>query len=126
MLIRKIIAAITGTALASIIPTIVFLAKSDVNNGLFTSFLLIFYMYSFFAISIIGVPSFIVLRRLGLANLWSAIILGLLSGALISVALGGLKNITVQNLVLLGSTGSVAAVVFWFTWVLFKPAKKST
>ena len=126
MLIRKITAAITGTALASIIPTIVFLAKSDVNNGLFTSFLLIFYMYSFFAISIIGVPSFIVLRCLGLANLWSALILGLISGALISVALGGLKNITVQNLVLLGSTGAVAAVVFWFTWGLFKPAKKST
>ncbi len=124
LLIRKIIAVITATVLASFVPTCLSLATSDLGEGLFLSFLLIFYMWSFFAICIIGIPSFIVLRRFGIANIWSALILGFTSGALISVVVAGVKYVAILNLILLGVTGSGSAAVFWFTWVMFKPANE--
>ena len=122
LMVRKIIAVVTGAILASMIPALLFLATSKLDS--YSSLFLVFYMYSFFAISAIGLPCFILLRRLGVANLWSALILGFISGALISLGVSGLKNITVQNLMLLGATGAVTASVFWFTWILFKPASK--
>lgn len=126
MLVRKIIAAITATILASIIPTCLSLTTSDVGEGLLLSFLIIFYMWSFFVICIIGIPSFIVLRRFGIANIWSALILGFISGALISVMVVGVKYVAILNLILLGATGSVSAAVFWFTWVMFKPSSEKS
>ena len=80
----------------------------------------IFYFYAAWAAVILGLPSFLLLRKLGAIRWWSASLVGLIVGilGLAFVSPRGMYSLSTDLglCVLWGSIGALSAVVFWVIW----------
>lgn len=83
---------------------------------------LIFYSYAFAATLLLGLPSFLVFRRLKLVRWWSSIMSGVVIGLIAKIAVDpsgtGLGS---SALVIWGGLGGLSALVFWLVWLLGLP-----
>jgi hypothetical protein len=76
----------------------------------------VFLVFSVLFVAVLGVPSFLVLLALRLVRWWSTLLAGLFLGALVGV-LVRLPNLPqLQDLFVMGGTGTASAFAFWAAW----------
>jgi hypothetical protein len=75
----------------------------------------VFLFFSAAAVTLLGVPAFLVLYRFGLVRWWSTVGTGLLIGALIGVAVR-FPATQLQDLVVMSAMGALSALAFWLVW----------
>jgi hypothetical protein len=130
---RETTSAVIGFLVAPLIAGVMYAVFSCAVDGLaahdlgyFEAMLLIGVMFSGLVTIALGVPAFLVLRRLKLVRWWSAVAGGFAIGAFIGVSLqwpnlGALPfndwiGWAVRNFLALGSIGALSAFVFWLIW----------
>jgi len=74
------------------------------------------YLVGMIATLALGVPLFFLLRRMELANKWTAASLGLLVGCAMSIALSWPVSVPWGALARISLAGLLAGLVFWMTW----------
>jgi hypothetical protein len=121
-------ASLFGFAVATTIPPIVLAIFAVVsapeirNNGLLEGILLfsisfiVFLPYSVLFVLFLGVPSFILCRRLGLVRWWAALIVGMLIGVLVSIAVRAGSQAYWEVFFKFVPTAAAAALAFWVVW----------
>ena len=82
-------------------------------------FKLLFYfstalVYAVFLVVIFAVPTYRLLNRIGLVNLWTSVAAGALIGALFGVTLRSPPQ--ASEVMLMASIGTLAALAFWLVW----------
>lgn len=70
------------------------------------------YPFAFLFVSLIGLPAFLLARRLNLVRWWSAICVGLLGGTLIEIAMSP-QALHVENIFLRAVQGAASAILFY-------------
>jgi hypothetical protein len=87
----------------------------------------IFYFYAAWATVLLGLPSFLVLRKLGAVRWWSAAIVGSVVGVLVLAFIDprGLSVVAHQGTVLWGGVGAVSAFTFWLIWTQGQDSRPS-
>ena len=117
-------ATIVGFAVASAIPALLlaifFLIKDVRNHSVVASETLAsfvaFYLGSIFLTAVLGVPSFLSARRLGLVTWWSALVVGALVGVLVAVIFRLGNESYADALLKYVPAATIAAFVFWLIW----------
>jgi hypothetical protein len=113
-------AAIVGFVVSSLVPTIVFALFTPVAGRFDFEAALgalpVFFFFSALVTALLGVPSFLVLFRLRLVRWWSALATGLSIGILVGLLLRIPNAVQVRDLLVMGTTGGISALAFWFVW----------
>lgn len=74
----------------------------------------VFYFYALVATLVIGLPSFIALRKFGLVRWWSSTACGFFAGALVLIAIDpSAASSRANDFVVWGGIGGLSAFVFW-------------
>jgi hypothetical protein len=124
--VRSSYAAVPAFIVASLVPAVVFaLVNPLTDKGSVKSLLgwvLVFYLYSLLATVFLGLPVFLVLRRLGLIRWWSALASGAAIGALVTVLVNPAAAVSRDVFLAIGA-GALAALGFWAVWALRKGGK---
>lgn len=113
--VRKNVATTLGFLIAPLIAAIALLALGVANSGqdlLDISALVwggVFYCYTLGATLIIGLPAYLLLRRFDKVTWWSAILVGIFSGAVMAFIFKPL-NLSVMVI------GGLSGLVFWLIW----------
>jgi hypothetical protein len=88
------------------------------------------YEISFVAILVVGVPLFLIGRRLRLIRWWTALITGLVAGVVVALVFQWdlltdvptePLNVQPATLLLYGTEGALAAFLFWLVWRQSQP-----
>ena len=95
-------------------------AAVGVAVGIFDSESLLFYFFtalvgSAFLMVCFAVPTYLLLNRKGLVNLWTSLAAGALIGTLFAVTLGW-PIPQANDAMLMASIGALAALAFWLVW----------
>ena len=81
---------------------------------------LIYYVYATWAVVILGLPTFLLLRKLGAIRWWSASLVGFVAGILVLVLMGWRSMSALSDdpalSALWGSIGALSALAFWVIW----------
>lgn len=114
---RKRIATILGFLIAPLFAAIALIiigaAKSGDHDLLDTSaifWVAIFYWYTLGATLVIGLPAYLLLKYFNKVTWWSAILGGLLSGAVMMLVFNNALNPLVIVI------GGLSGLVFWLIW----------
>lgn len=84
------------------------------NAVLVLGWTIVFYGYALGATVLIGLPSFLVLRKLGLVQWWSATACGFIAGAIVLIAIDpNAASSRPNDFAVLGGIGGLSAFVFW-------------
>jgi hypothetical protein len=120
-------AALTGFAAAAVVSPLLMairaLTSEPALHGLTDAILvagaafLVFLPVSILAAVIVGVPGFLLCRRLGLVTWWIALPVGALAGGIVSLARLANEPVT-EALVQYVPLGALAGMVFWLVWKL--------
>ena len=76
----------------------------------------LFYFYTFLATIFLGVPAFLLGRRLRLIKWWSALVAGTVIGALVAVLIWLQSKIQVHDFIIFCPLGAASAFTFWLIW----------
>lgn len=114
-LVAPLVAAF-GLALAGLVKT----DSAHINFEEVAVWTFIFYLYAAYAAFLLGLPSFLVLRRLGAIRWWSATLVGLLVGVAVFAFIeprgfSAIASVPYQA-ALWASIGGLSAFVFWLVW----------
>lgn len=121
---RKHVATTLGLLIAPLIAALSLVAIAVAKNGLHLldestlGWALIFYCYTLGVTLIIGLPAYLLLNRYGKVTWWSAILVGLLSGAAMVFILDYYYFLVVP-------IGGLSAFVFWLIWTRGHEVKPS-
>ena len=77
---------------------------------------LFFYFYSALATIVFGIPTYFLLLRFKLVNLWSALTVGFVIGVIVSFIIKAPNFITLREILPMGAMGAAAAFTFWLVW----------
>lgn len=127
---RKESATILGFLVASSVPAIL-LAVFTPLSGTFTldalmGTFVVAYLFSAIATVVFGVPIFLVIRKLGVVTWWTAILGGFVAGVLVTVVIRLPSPPVVNDVLLNGPIGAVAAFAFWLVWRLGRESGHDT
>ena len=107
-------------------PALAVTSESGVGDGRISEKLLpfpigflVFLPYSILFTVIIGVPSFVFLRRLGLITRWTAGAVGVVAGILVSVMVHSGSQSYIEAFSKFVPTATIAALAFWAIWKQF-------
>jgi hypothetical protein len=79
----------------------------------------VFYFYAALATAVLGLPSFLLLRKLGVVRWWSAILVGIAVGIVVFVLVDprGLAAVLSEpRSIVWGGIGALSAFAFWAIW----------
>ena len=68
--------------------------------------------------ALLGVPSFLLLRRFGLIRPWSTAVVGFCIGDIFAVIVRLPISANARDLIAYGAAGALSAFIFWLTWKL--------
>ena len=80
----------------------------------------VFLPYSLFAGAVVGIPSFLICKRLDVDSWWMAIVIGSIAGFLITVIAPEVYALHIRIL-LYGVLGAISGMVFW---AIYRSANK--
>ena len=113
-------ATLLGFLAASLLPAVfqatVFPLSGERDVASISATFLVAYWFSALFVGILGVPMFLILRRLGLVSWWSAAIGGTLGGVMVPFIL--INNPEVAVLTRFTVLGAVSGLLFWTCWRL--------
>lgn len=113
---RELFATVAGFLAAAAVPAVVATMMAHLENQADVVSLwkltLFFFYYSALATTVLGVPTFLVLRRFRLVNFWSTIFAGFVIGAIVGVLVRIPSPPQLHATLVMGLTGCGAALVF--------------
>jgi len=120
---RKGIAATVGFLIAPLISALILVVYTLVADGAAPSagllILPIYYSASAGATLLLGLPIFLVLLRFNLVQWWSALLAGMVIGALAGITIGR-HVVELAGLLVVTIAGTAAGLTFWMIWRLGK------
>lgn len=124
---RELVHAITGFAVASVIPAACLAVAFPLSDGfdlpsIVVTFVVL-YPYSAAAVIALGVPAFALLRPLRPGAWWSVATVGLILGLATTVILRLPSFPNPKDAVIFGPLGAAAALSFWLIWKRGAPAR---
>lgn len=117
---KKITATILGFAGAPIIPAIYGAFTTPIARDFEilrqAPLVLMFYVFALPFIVVLGVPAFLLARYLRLIRWWSAVGVGIVSGAIVAVLVAIQGTVDVQDFVIFCPLGGASGLTFWLIW----------
>jgi hypothetical protein len=117
---RTVTAGIVGFLVAPLIAALILSATtrlvppSDIIARI--GMLPVFYYFSAVATCLLGLPVFLIFRRLRLLRWWSVLASGFVIGALMGALVGESNHAQLPDMLLMAGAGAVAALGFWAIW----------
>ena len=114
--------ALTAVAFlaASLLPPIVMALSSPLSGKLsvqgFLGDVMLLYPFSLFAILVLGLPTFLLLRRFAPGRWWWVMPTGFALGMCVAVVIGLPNFPRASGLLQMGLLGAGSALVFWLIW----------
>jgi len=84
----------------------------------------VFYAFSLFFTLVLGLPVFLLLRRLSLVRWWSALAAGIAIGAIVASLVQGSTFLSVEVAGFGAALGAGEAMLFWFVWLSSRPKER--
>jgi hypothetical protein len=110
--------AIAGFLTAPLVVALVVGVITPSDDGLTESLVtgLVWYIGAAALEAVIGVPAFVALHHFKVVNLWSALAVGLLTGAVAFAIIGTPTAVLLKGFVPMATLGGVSAIVFWLIY----------
>lgn len=122
-------ATVVGFLAASLVPPTVLSAIAPLSDELtivsFAGSFLVSYPFSLAFVMVLGIPTFLLLRRFGTGWWWLILPIGFFLGSLVLMAFQSPIYLTFREVALYGSLGAASALVFWLIWRRSKNADLS-
>ena len=111
---------VAGFLIAPIIPAVFFAMSTPLAEqgavGPRLGLTFAFYLFTSQVSIVLGVPTYFLLLRFKLVNLWSALTVGFVSGVIVAIILRMPSLITWHDIFIMGSMGATAGLTFWLVW----------
>jgi CDP-diglyceride synthetase len=127
--VRNSVAGVVGFLVAPLVAAVILSATTrlfeptDIIGR--AGMLPVFYSFAVAPTLLLGLPAFLIFRRLRMLRWWSVMGTGMLIGALMGTIVGAQSHAQNFNMLLMGGIGAVAAGAFWLIWMSARSTREA-